>query len=403
MSEVIDHGERAHSEIGASSASRWLGCPASVSLSRGIEESSSSFAEEGTYAHELSEHCLEQNLTADEVTEFQGKPVPSEMKPFVQYYLNAMEKYTNEDSGYDTFVEQRFSMPKIHKDMFGSNDFCAFGIENKEMVIVDFKYGAGLNVLAKENIQMIIYALGAYYEFDHIYDFKTVKLVIVQPRIEGGEYDEWSISIKELLKYEKILKAGVKKVYSKKPDISSGDHCKWCKAKAVCPKLKSELEDLVQNKFDTMPVESKPVLPEVVGMSGDQIVKILKHEKLITDWFKSVASYAHSKLQKGEEVEGYKLVARKSNRKVENESEFKLQFEDTFGDALYVPRKLLGVIALEKLVGKKESEAFFVKPDTGTTIAVTSDKRKEIVIKTASDMFDDADTNVAIDYSQLEF
>jgi len=397
MSEVIDHKERAHSEIGASSATRWLGCPASVSLSRGIAESSSSFASEGTAAHELSELCLETDTFSRQhvgavINEYE---VTEEMAQFVQYYLNAMEKYTNEDSGYDTFVEQRFSMPKIHKDMFGSNDFCAFGIENKEMVIVDFKYGAGIDVSAKENIQMIIYALGAYYEFNHIYDFKTVKLVIVQPRMEGGEYDEWEISIKELLKYQKILKAGVKEVYAPAPRIASGEHCRFCKAKATCPELKRQAEITTQLSFDAEPVES---MPEVAKLTEKQIAVVLKNEKLIVDWMEAVKGHALDMLNRGETIEGFKLVAGTSRRAMTDKDKFIADFGETFE---VLDTKLKGIGALEKLIGKQEIAPYFHKSEAPNCIAPESSKKKAIVAVTSTDLFEEEDKQLK--YSGMEF
>ena len=399
MSKEIDHKDRAHSEIGASSASRWLGCPASVSLSRGIEEKSSDFAAEGTAAHELSEACLNELKPASEFVgqDFNGFEVTKEMADFVQVYVDAMEVYTNEDSGYDTFVEQRFSMEPIHKDMFGSNDFCAFGIENHEMVIADFKYGAGINVSAKENIQMIIYALGAYYEFDHIYDFETVKMVISQPRIEGGEYDEWSISIDELLAYEKMLKAGVKEVYSKDPRIESGDHCKFCKAKATCPELKAQAEITTQLAFDEAPID-KPSLPDVATLDANTIANVMKHQKLITDWMSAVKAHAKDMMEKGHKVEGFKLVAGKSSRKMTSEKEFALAFDDFYD--IYAPKKLKGIGVLEKEIGKSEIAPYFTHFEGAPVIAKESDKRKEIKIQTIDDAFSKADS---LDYSETEF
>jgi len=48
----------AHSPIGASSAERWINCPASVRLSEGCKKPAGIYAEEGTAAHSLCEECL---------------------------------------------------------------------------------------------------------------------------------------------------------------------------------------------------------------------------------------------------------------------------------------------------------------------------------------------------------
>ena len=50
-----DHGARAHSRFGASSAHRWMACPGTIRMCEGIPERSSAYADEGTQAHELLE------------------------------------------------------------------------------------------------------------------------------------------------------------------------------------------------------------------------------------------------------------------------------------------------------------------------------------------------------------
>ena len=54
MSE-IQHTNRAHARLNASSSNRWMMCPPSVKLSEQFEDKPSTYAEEGTYLHELCE------------------------------------------------------------------------------------------------------------------------------------------------------------------------------------------------------------------------------------------------------------------------------------------------------------------------------------------------------------
>ena len=322
------------------------------------------------------------------------------MAGHVQYYLDNMRVYVNGE--YDTYVEEKFKLPQIHKDMFGSNDFCAMGLNNGELVIADFKYGSGLNVEAENNIQLIIYALGAYYDSNYIYDFNTVKLIVVQPRIEGKEWSEWIISVEKLLEFEEILKQGVAEVYSENPKFKTGDHCRFCKAKHLCTAMKEETEDLINHKFDSVPVEEKPLLPEVASMDKELIAKVLKHSSMIESWFKSVASHAHGLLEQGEEIEGYKLVKRKSNRKVRDEKELLEAFGETFGDKI-VRTQLETLSKLEKVIGKKELEPYLIKPDTGTQIAPVSDKRPAVISQKelADTAFEEADKEDEFD--DMEF
>lgn len=399
MSEV-NHAERGHSEIGASSSKRWLNCPASVGLSRGLPNPTSPYAAEGTAAHELGELCLENGTRADEYLgkEINGFEVTEEMARCVNFYLDKLAPYISDDTEYDFYVEEKFELPDIHPNMYGSNDFCA--VKDGELVISDYKHGAGLNVDAEGNTQLIIYALGAYEEFNPIYNIKKVKLSVCQPRIEGQEWSEWNITADELLEYKEMLKEGVAQVYSKTPKMESGDHCRFCLAKYKCPKLKEEAEDLIQSSFDDLPVEKKQdFLPDPSELSDDQIIKILKNSKKIEDFFKAVHSHAHNLVEKGHSLEGYKLVKARTQRKIRDKGEFIAQFEPTFGDDLY-QKELLTLGKLEKLIGKKEVDEYCIKPDKGNQLAPISDKRPEVkpVIDQA---FDEAEEE--INFKDMEF
>ena len=54
MKKEINHTERAHALLSASGASRWIACTPSPRLEESFENKSSSFAEEGTLAHEFA-------------------------------------------------------------------------------------------------------------------------------------------------------------------------------------------------------------------------------------------------------------------------------------------------------------------------------------------------------------
>lgn len=396
----INHKDRGHSEIGASSSERWLNCPKSVELSRGIPDSGSSpYAEEGTAAHECSEYCFENNVEASETIgmTFNKHVVDEVMAEHVQFYLDEMKPYT--EGEFDTMIEEKFELPTIHKDMYGSNDFCAMGIGDSAglLVIADFKYGAGKDVSAFENTQLIIYALGAYHANNFIYDFERVSLQVIQPRVDN-KVKVWEISVEELLEWEKKLQKGVKEVYSKNPKIESGSHCQWCKAKATCPLLTKEAEDMFETAVAENPVEDFK-LPEIADMDLNKIINVLKHEKKIKDWMSAVAVKAQTLLESGVSIPGYKLVKKKSNRKLRDPQEIVNDFGERFGDDLYEPRKLIGTGKLEKLIGKKEVADYFYKPDSGTTIAEESDKRPAIA-NTEELFFNESGSN---DFDDMEF
>lgn len=404
MAEV-NHKDRSHSEIGASSAHRWINCPKSVSLSRGIEGTTSIYAEEGTCAHELAEHCIELEVDPRECTEleFNGVKVTEDMAEYIAQYLERIMPYV-EDEQYDTYVEEKFELKSIHEDMFGSNDFCAFSEDKKEMVIIDLKYGKGHDVAVEENWQLIVYALGAYEQFNDIYNFETVKMVVSQPRIEGSLWKEWEVSVDELLEYKDKLKKAVKEVYAKDPKASPGDHCFFCKAKHKCDALKKKSEEVVNYEFDSTPIEEEPKLPDVESLTKEQIIKVLTYEDLIKDWMKAVGTHAYELLENGEELEGFKLVKRRTQRKIRDEQEFIETFEEQFGEDLY-QTKLQTLGKLEKLIGKKELADYLVKPDKGNQIAPVTDKRPEVVCRKekVEDKFNNEPLTDISNYDDMEF
>ena len=55
----------AHSVFGPSGSVKWLNCPGSINAEKGIPDTTSEFAQEGTDAHELSEICLKNKGSTD--------------------------------------------------------------------------------------------------------------------------------------------------------------------------------------------------------------------------------------------------------------------------------------------------------------------------------------------------
>ena len=81
-----------HSELGASISHRWLACPGSVNATRGIDSLDSTYAQEGTAAHELAALVLEgSGVSAYDFigsTFVEGFPVTEVMAEFVETYVD---------------------------------------------------------------------------------------------------------------------------------------------------------------------------------------------------------------------------------------------------------------------------------------------------------------------------
>ena len=55
MSELNDHSTREHALLSASSAHRWLNCPASAVAAEAYPQQDTEYTREGTLAHEVAE------------------------------------------------------------------------------------------------------------------------------------------------------------------------------------------------------------------------------------------------------------------------------------------------------------------------------------------------------------
>lgn len=232
---MTTHGERKHSKLSASGAERWFACPGSVAISEGLPDKDSVWSLEGTRAHEVLEAILENWIRTG------AGPILSKESPeMIRHAIQAagfILRLRARTPGADVLVESRVHLKFIHPDMFGTFDGAVvdhFGT----LHVFDYKYGAGVSVSPKENLQMIFYGIGLASRYD--WNFKRVRLWIIQPRIKG--YDGpvyWELSVPELWKYVGKFTRAVKRVEQEPTSFVEGGHCHWCKAKGVCP-LKQE-------------------------------------------------------------------------------------------------------------------------------------------------------------------
>lgn len=255
------HQERAHSKFSASGAERWFNCSASVEAQEGMPDKDTEWSLEGTLAHEVLEQILASLILGRLLTwsNFVNKKGVS--KTMYQHCLKAARFIHTLGLKLDSEVgvEERVYLKFIHPEMFGTYDGDIpehFGV----LHVFDFKYGAGHAVRPgpskpgePPNLQMLFYGIGLAHKYN--YNFHTVRLWIIQPRIKG--YDGpiyFDVPIQQLRSYVKDFKAAVWRVENK-PEYKEGSWCHWCKAKTKCPlKRKAKLENAV-DVFKSTPVK----------------------------------------------------------------------------------------------------------------------------------------------------
>src|ERR1700750_2753441 len=107
----------AHAELGPSSAKRWMTCPGSVRMSRGLENKSSRYAEEGTEAHALAEKILRGRLerTPENVEAAAEATLLAtvDMLEAVDVYVEKVMSYTRAGHEVVILLEQRVTLEKL--------------------------------------------------------------------------------------------------------------------------------------------------------------------------------------------------------------------------------------------------------------------------------------------------
>lgn len=362
-----------HALLSASKAERWLNCPPSMRLELTVEKerTSSPYAEEGTRAHALCEMKLKQHFGWDAEP---CEPDDDAMDEYTTQYVDFVVEEYNENlkttPDAKLFVELELKLDEYVPEGFGTSD--AVIVSDSKLEVIDFKYGQGITVKAKDNPQLMLYALGSYLDLSTLYCFDTVKMTIFQPRIDN--IDSYEIPLQTLIDWaENVVKPTARMAFDGEGEYRVGDHCKYCDAAAICRARAEEAFNIIDAEQATPPL-----------LDDSEIPAILDKLDATEAWIKAIRQYALDRAVKdGVEWKGYKIVAGQSRRKITDPIAASKRFE-AMGYALedYTTTSLKGITELEKLCGKKvfnEKVAdLVVKPEGAPKLVAITDKRPAI-------------------------
>lgn len=369
-----------HAYLSASSAYRWMNCTRSPDMCADIEERASPYAKEGTDAHALCEYKVLTALGRDapDPTEDLGY-FDKEMDDCSDEYRNfSMEQVADAKTHCPdplVLVEERLDFSRYVPEAFGTGDLVI--VADDLLTIVDFKYGVGVLVDAENNPQMRCYALGALDTYGSLYDIKTVRMCIFQPRRDHVSISE--ITVDELLAWanaELVPKAQM--AWNGEGELKAGDHCIFCAANAVCRARAEYNLELAKYELE------KPDMLDDAEIAG-----ILSRIDELTAWASDIKDYALSQALTGTKYHGFKVVEGRSVRKYTDEG----AVVKAVADAGYDPyeKKVLGITAMTKLLGKAKFtellEGLVYKPPGKPVLAPDSDKRPEM--NSINDAFDE--------------
>ena len=360
-----------HSNIvGGSTAKRVIACPASVKLVQQIpsKDIPNEHADRGTLLHNMIAEVLEYDLHPEEClgTKYNDQVLTEEL---IDEKLNpalAAFKEVGFDVNADNYmVETRVGFGDFLPGVFGSTDI--LGRIGNRAIVLDWKFGDGVLVSAEENEQLLFYAAAAMRtdEAKWVFEGATeIECIIVQP----PEIRRWVTTPQRVALFEQELRRAVHESHSEAASMAMGDHCRWCAAKPICPKMTGQVERVLQTKLQALPI--------------DQIAMQLEQADTIESYIKDLRALATQMLENGQTVPGFKLVAKRGTRQWTSEDAV-----DAWVDANGLTKeayesKLRSPAQMEKVLKKYKKELppeLVVSISSGSTLAADSDSRLAVL------------------------
>ncbi len=380
----------AHALLSASSAERWLNCPASIRLSEGMPDLAGDAAREGTLAHAIAELKLRKQYTEpmgkatftrrmNKLTKDNDQYNP-EMQRYTDQYLEFVKGITY-GLPVEPFVEveKQVNYSAYAPEGFGTADCIV--IHGNHLWVIDFKYGKHVKVDAEDNSQLKLYALGALSDYGFIYPIQTVTLCVVQPRMDN--IVKWDTDVAALYQWgNEVVKPLAEEAYAGGGTCAPGKHCQFCPVKPVC-KAYAERYDVKEDEIKD---------PQM--MTTAEVGKMLEKLDGVVSYHNKLKAYALAKALEGLTIPGFKVVEGKSNRVFKNiDTAFQKIKGAGYDEALLYERVPLTLTGVEKLLGKPQFNTLLAddvdKPQGKPTLVPEDDKREPFKPKSAAEVFKD--------------
>lgn len=433
LKSKVANSNHDHALLSPSSARKWMACPAALACEFGLPNESGQAAVNGTCMHLIAETVLNRVIKGDYITADKYKgvyalnegkgPIKALVKPekgavlITDDFVSQVNKYVDYcrpiiDAAELVEVESRVNLTRVlHPGVmmplpdegdgikretilhtFGTADLVALLPRTEKdqyiLIVGDLKTGRH-KVLAKENKQMMLYALGLLRVYKRLYDITAVRLVIFQPYAGGA--DEWDTTPEALEQFGKFAQGRALKAIDafqrgkkglKQADFRPGnDACQWCRFAESCN---------AKRKVASREVESD-LSDDSTEMTLDQLKAEWDKLPLMRQHIADIEKAMYAALMRGEQVEGLKLVeGRPGNRSWD--------LPDDIGDLvaqwgiedLMTKQSLLSPTEAEKVMKGHEKwellEARITRKPGQPSIATSDDKRPAYTPATDDDL-----------------
>ena len=359
-----------HSNIvGGSTAKRVINCPGSVVLVQKMPpKPSNKYADEGTLLHNViaeivmtdnpPEHYLGTKYEDQVLTQ---ELIDTKLKPA----LAALDEL-DPNKEMEIEAETRVGFGDLLPDVFGSTDL--IGRIGNRAIVLDWKFGDGVAVDVEENPQLMFYAAASMRTESAKWAFEGVdeiEMVIVQP----PAVKRWVTTPTRIAEFEKQLVNAVKEAQKPNAKLQTGDHCRWCAAKPVCPQMTGAVDRALKTSID--------------NLDAPTISAYLKNADMLEQWITDLRALALQMLDSGAKLPDYKLVAKRAIRQWTDEDKAKVAlFAFGLTESEVMESSVISPAKAEKVLKKRKlglPDDLVVAISSGNTLASVDDPRPEVV------------------------
>lgn len=421
-----------HALLSPSGSKKWLGCSASLLCEKDIPNESGQAAINGTAMHAVSEDLLNRHIKGETtvtaahykgvyvlndgkgpIKAVAGKP-PAGAVLINDEFVTMVERYTDYALGIISSaeyvkIEMRAELTKLlhpgyvgvgelnggHTAVtpvktFGTADLVAVipRTDGSFMLLVgDLKTGRHA-VEAKENKQLMLYALAILSKLRRLYDITLVRLAIFQPYCGGPS--EWDITPEGLDIFRKFAsKRAIEALdvyYGGKKNLKashfkpSADACQWCRFNEKCnARTKAAIQTGGTTATDAdLGDDNHEMTPEELKAAYEKLPELRQH-------IATIEKAMHAALLSGVAVPGYKLVTgNEGNRKWSDAAKVAEMLEGArikrdmmFKESLISPTDAEKVFKTEKPRIWRRLEKLIERAPGKPTIAAADDPRAE--------------------------
>lgn len=383
-------------------------CPGSLLLESKIPDQPSKYAAEGTIAHQIASECLTSQLKGDKRPQ---KPemylgrfmqadgfeflVTKDMVAHVQSFIDFVYQTAGKEG--QILVEKRVSFSEAIGQPNSSGTADVIIIFPNRITNIDLKYGMGVKVDAEDNEQTSLYTVGTMEDYGFMTEAEDFVAIIFQPRID--HISEACMSQEQLDAF--IVKAKEAAAFAMsfvenenlEPVLSPGEkQCRFCKAKATCPALKSEITEVVGH------LATKDDFADLAEVNTDSLAVAMEKVPLVEHWCLAIRAEVERRMFSGTAVPGFKIVEGRQGNRAWSDAEgaektlkgFRLKSEEIYD------YKLISPTTAEKLLKKTKPkqwdklQGLISRAPGKPSVAPATDKRPAMdVSKVSGDFFQD--------------